>query len=90
MKKDDLGNTALLCAVENRHFTVAAYLAELSPWHAVNKAGRTFLKAVDVVNCHGSDNTDAKKAIQILAFKVKTSILSAESNVYQPPLLSMA
>ena len=81
-KKDDLGNTALLCAVENRNFTVAAFLAKQSPWHSVNKAGRTFLQAVEIVECNGSDNKAAKMEIQTLAAEVQTTIFLAESDVY--------
>lgn len=36
-QKDDLGNTPLLCAVENGHPLVVQYLSHCSPWHTVNK-----------------------------------------------------
>lgn len=70
VKQDDFGNTALLCAVENRNFVVAAYLAEISPWHVVNKAQRTFLNAVDIVACIGEDNEAAKTILLDLSKKV--------------------
>jgi hypothetical protein len=89
MKRDDLGNTALLCAVENRNFTVAAFLAKISPWHTVNKAGRTFLRAVEIVECHGSENKAAKIVNETLAKEVQTNIVLYISALSLPrPLLA--
>jgi hypothetical protein len=82
MKKDDLGNTALLCAVENRNFVVAAFLARTSPWHTVNKAGRTFLRALEIVECHGNENKAAKMDIMTLAKEVQTTIILKELDVF--------
>jgi hypothetical protein len=88
MKKDDLGNTALLCAVENRNFVVAAFLASRSPWHTVNKAGRTFLRALEIVECHGNENKAAKMDIMTLANKVQTAIILKSLDVCYLFLLS--
>ena len=44
--KDDLGNTALLCAAENGHIPTLEYLMEHSPWHTVNAAQKTFLDII--------------------------------------------
>jgi hypothetical protein len=40
---DDLGNTPLLCATENGCDETIRFLMKLSPWHTVNKAGKSFL-----------------------------------------------
>lgn len=44
--KDDLGNTALLCAAENGQIPTLKYLMEHSPWHTVNAAQKTFLDII--------------------------------------------
>ena len=44
--RDDLGNTALLCAAENGHISTLIYLMEHSPWHTVNAAQNTFLDII--------------------------------------------
>ena len=62
-KKNDLGNTPLLCAAENGNFIVAEYLASVSPWHSVNKAQRTFLETLEEVSSRDSDNEEAKLRI---------------------------
>ena len=62
-KKDDLGNTPLLCATENGNFLVAEYLANVSPWHTVNKARRTFLETLEIVLSRDKDNDEAKSRI---------------------------
>ena len=43
---DNAGNTAILCAAENGHLRVVQYLSDMSPWHTVNNAGRTFLETI--------------------------------------------
>ena len=62
-KKNDLGNTALLCATENGNFVVAEYLATVSPWHTVNKAQRTFLETLEKVPSRDRINGEAKARI---------------------------
>lgn len=62
-KKNDLGNTALLCATENGNFVVAEYLATVSPWHTVNKAKRTFLETLEEVPSRDRMNEEAKARI---------------------------
>ena len=62
-KQNDLGNTPLLCATENGNFVVAEYLATVSPWHTVNKAGNTFLKTLVKVLSRDTENEDAKRRI---------------------------
>lgn len=61
--KNDLGNTPLLCAVENGHFEVAEYLSNVSPWHTANKAMKSFLSIVEKAAPQGKQNTVARGRI---------------------------
>jgi hypothetical protein len=42
-QRDNLGNSPLLCAVENSHMEVIRYLADISLWHPTNSSKQSFL-----------------------------------------------
>ena len=84
-KKNDLGNTALLCATENGNFVVAEYLATVSPWHTVNKAQRTFLETLEKV--HSRDRINEVAKLRILKYAKVCSDHNASSTSFYSTIL---
>lgn len=69
-ERDSLGNTALLCAVENGKVEAILTLAAVSPWHTVNDAKKTLLEMLLDTSgslCHSECSSrienEAKKAL---------------------------
>ena len=74
-KRDDSGNTALLCAAENEQMSTVEYLAERSPWHSVNKAGRTFLDTLFRLKNMTPRDMEIREEVELLAREVRTECL---------------